>query len=187
MAILLIERPNALRRRLDCSQAAPLPGQSRAKWRTLYIEKYRKSAVQWVRLISKSPRSVTRRWAGVMPAKLAETLGLMDTIRAIPIVGSEPYPTIGLVVRHREPMTPLTAALVTEARRIAPTLDPQQRTQIMLDHGLYDEGYLVVIAPTLNFHVQDAAEAYQAQLQEPADGKVRFDAEGKRAFDPPQS
>jgi hypothetical protein len=82
---------------------------------------------------------------------------------------------------------PFDGSLVTEARRIAPTLDPQQRTQIMLDHGLYDEGYLVVIAPALTFHVQDAAEAYQAQLQEPADGKVRFDAEGKRAFDPPQS
>jgi DNA-binding transcriptional LysR family regulator len=65
----------------------------------------------------------TGRWASVMPAKLAETLGLMDTIRAIPIVGSDPYPSIGLVVPHREPMTPLTAALVTEARRLAATLD----------------------------------------------------------------
>jgi hypothetical protein len=44
----------------------------------------------------------------------------------------------------------------------------------MIDHGLYDEGYLVVIAPALNHHVQDAAEAYQAQLREPEDGKVRF-------------
>ena len=65
----------------------------------------------------------TGRWAGVMPAKLAETLGLMDTIRAIPITGSEPYPTVGLVVPHREPMTPMTAALVTEAKRVAPGLD----------------------------------------------------------------
>jgi hypothetical protein len=46
--------------------------------------------------------------------------------------------------------------------------------QSMIDHGLYDEGYLVVIAPALNYHVQDAAEAYQAQLREPQDGKVRF-------------
>jgi hypothetical protein len=44
----------------------------------------------------------------------------------------------------------------------------------MIDHGLYDEGHLVTIAPTLNHHVQDAAEAYQAQLREPEDGKVRF-------------
>jgi hypothetical protein len=46
--------------------------------------------------------------------------------------------------------------------------------QSMIDNGLYDEGYLVVIAPALNYHVQDAAEAYQAQLRDPEDGKVRF-------------
>ena len=46
--------------------------------------------------------------------------------------------------------------------------------QSMIDNGLYDEGYLVVIAPALNHHAQDAAEAYQAQLREPEDGKVRF-------------
>jgi hypothetical protein len=44
----------------------------------------------------------------------------------------------------------------------------------MIDNGLYAEGYLVTIAPALNFHVRDAAEAYQAQLREPEDGKVRF-------------
>jgi DNA-binding transcriptional LysR family regulator len=64
----------------------------------------------------------TGRWASVMPAKLAETLGLTETIRAIPIDGPEPYPTIGLVIPHREPMTPLTAALVTEAKRLVPSL-----------------------------------------------------------------
>ena len=42
----------------------------------------------------------------------------------------------------------------------------------MIDNELYDEGFLVTIAPALNYHVQDAAEAYQAQL--PEDGKVRF-------------
>src|SRR3984893_7966409 len=46
--------------------------------------------------------------------------------------------------------------------------------QSMIDNGLYDEGYFVTIAPALNYHVQDAAEAYQAQLREPEDGKVRF-------------
>ncbi len=61
----------------------------------------------------------TGRWASVMPARLAETLGLTEMIRAIPIIGAEPYPTIGLVVPHRDPMTPLTAALVAEARRLA--------------------------------------------------------------------
>jgi len=56
----------------------------------------------------------TGRWASVMPAKLAEMLGLTETLRAVPIAASEPYPTIGLVVPHREPMTPLIAALVGE-------------------------------------------------------------------------
>ena len=59
----------------------------------------------------------------VMPAKLAETLGLTETIRAIPIVEPEAVHTIGLVVPAREPMTPLTAALVAEAQRLAPELE----------------------------------------------------------------
>jgi len=65
----------------------------------------------------------TGRWASVMPAKLAETLGLTETIRAIPIVEPQAVHTIGLVVPARAPMTPLTAALVAEAQRLAPQLD----------------------------------------------------------------
>ncbi|MBI4273703.1 MAG: LysR family transcriptional regulator, partial [Rhizobiales bacterium] len=65
----------------------------------------------------------TGRWASVMPAKLAETLGLTQTIRAIPIVEPEAVHTMGLVVPEREPMTPLNAALVAEAQRVAPMLD----------------------------------------------------------------
>ncbi|MFZ5691863.1 MAG: LysR family transcriptional regulator [Pseudomonadota bacterium] len=61
----------------------------------------------------------TGRWATVMPSKLAETLGLTDTIRAIPIVEPEAVHTIGLVAPAREPMTPLTAALVAEGKRVA--------------------------------------------------------------------
>ena len=64
----------------------------------------------------------TGRWASVMPAKLAETLGLTETMRAIPITDPDEVHTIGLVVPEREPMTPLTAALVAEAQRVAPTL-----------------------------------------------------------------
>jgi DNA-binding transcriptional LysR family regulator len=64
----------------------------------------------------------TGQWASVMPAKLADTLGLTDTIRSIPITEPEAVHTIGLVVPQREPMTPLNAALVAEARRLAPHL-----------------------------------------------------------------
>jgi len=65
----------------------------------------------------------TGRWASVMPAKLAETLGLTDTIRSIPITKPEAVHTIGLVAPAREPMTPTTAALVLEAKALAPRLD----------------------------------------------------------------
>jgi DNA-binding transcriptional LysR family regulator len=67
----------------------------------------------------------TGRWASVMPARLAATLGLTDTnlLRTIPIVEPEVTHTIGLVAPVREPMTPLTAALVAEARRVAASLD----------------------------------------------------------------
>ena len=65
----------------------------------------------------------TGRWASIMPAKLAETLGLTETIRAIPITEPEAVQTIGLVAPAREPMTPITAELVEEARRLAPKLD----------------------------------------------------------------
>ena len=64
----------------------------------------------------------TGRWASVMPARLAATLGLTDVLRAIPIVQPEASHTIGLVVPSRQPMKPLTAALVAETRRAAQLL-----------------------------------------------------------------
>jgi DNA-binding transcriptional LysR family regulator len=64
----------------------------------------------------------TGRWASVMPAKLADTLGLSDTIRTIPIVDPVVTYSVGLVVPQRDPMTPLTAALVQVAREVAPGL-----------------------------------------------------------------
>jgi DNA-binding transcriptional LysR family regulator len=65
----------------------------------------------------------TGRWASVMPAKLAETLGLTDTMRAIPIVDPDEVHTIGLVVPEREPMTPFVKALVAEAHLVAKKLE----------------------------------------------------------------
>jgi DNA-binding transcriptional LysR family regulator len=63
----------------------------------------------------------TGRWASVMPEKLASTLGLTDRVRAIPIVEPDATHTVGLVVPHREPMTPLALALVAEVRKVAAT------------------------------------------------------------------
>jgi len=61
----------------------------------------------------------TGRWASVMPEKLASTLGLMEQVRSIPIVEPQAIHTIGLVVPHREPTTPLVLALVAEVRKSA--------------------------------------------------------------------
>jgi hypothetical protein len=57
-----------------------------------------------------------------MPAKLAAVLGLTDTVRAIPIVEPKVTHSIGLVVPHRNPLTPLINALVSEAKQLAPIL-----------------------------------------------------------------
>src|SRR5512133_2668578 len=65
----------------------------------------------------------TGRWASVMPAKLAETLGLAAAVRSIPIVDPEVTYSIGLVIPQRDPMTPLIAALVHTVREVAPTLE----------------------------------------------------------------
>jgi DNA-binding transcriptional LysR family regulator len=66
----------------------------------------------------------TGKWASIMPAKLAETLGLTESVRSIPIVEPAATHTVGLVVPDRDPMTPLIAALVTEARALAKVLGP---------------------------------------------------------------
>jgi DNA-binding transcriptional LysR family regulator len=66
----------------------------------------------------------TGRWASVLPTLMAEALlgdamGPDAPIRAVPIQESEASPVIGLVYPLREPLSPLTAALVTEARRLS--------------------------------------------------------------------
>jgi len=61
----------------------------------------------------------TGKWASIMPAKLAETLGLTESVRSIPIVEPAVTHAIGLVVPDRQPTTPLIKALVDEARQLA--------------------------------------------------------------------
>ena len=61
----------------------------------------------------------TGRWASVMPEKIADILGLTERLRSIPIVEPEAVQAIGLIVPAREPMIPLAAALVAEARLLA--------------------------------------------------------------------
>jgi hypothetical protein len=86
----------------------------------------------------------------------------------------EPMPE--LKSRHAE----LSAAsgLFTDSAAAALRTNPLQQfwrehllAHSMIANGLYDEGYLVTIAPALNYRVQDAAEAYQTHLREPEDGQ----------------
>ncbi|PZQ17773.1 MAG: LysR family transcriptional regulator [Ancylobacter novellus] len=61
----------------------------------------------------------TGAWASVMPQSFADTMGLPANVRSIPIVEPEVVHTVGLVVPHRDPMTPATKALVSEAKALA--------------------------------------------------------------------
>ncbi len=61
----------------------------------------------------------TGKWSSIMPRKLAEAFGSEASLRAIPIVAPEAAHTVGLVAAYREPYTPVIAALLAQARRIA--------------------------------------------------------------------
>ena len=59
------------------------------------------------------------RCACIVPEKLANLLGVSAPLRSIPIVEPREVYTIGLVSPNREPIPPLTRALVAEASRLA--------------------------------------------------------------------
>ena len=63
----------------------------------------------------------TGSWSSVMPEVLARTLGLTDHIRAVPITAPDALHTVGLIVAHRDPATPIVAALLQEAKQVART------------------------------------------------------------------
>ncbi|TWA70224.1 LysR family transcriptional regulator [Azospirillum brasilense] len=64
----------------------------------------------------------TGMWSTIMPRIMADSLLLPPIIRAIPIVAPELSTLIGLVVSRRDPQPPLTAALIADARRLAPEM-----------------------------------------------------------------
>jgi DNA-binding transcriptional LysR family regulator len=73
----------------------------------------------------------TGKWASIMPAKLAETLGLTESVRSTPIIEPAATQAIGLVIPDRDPTPPLIKALVAEAKQLAIVLDgtPQPARQ----------------------------------------------------------
>ena len=97
----------------------------------------------------------------------------------------EPMPE--LKPRHAELSDAIS--LFTEPAAAALRTNPLQQVwrehllaQSMIDNGLYDEGYLVVIAPALNYHVQDAAEALPGTAARPGgrQGPLRQCRAGRR-------
>lgn len=57
------------------------------------------------------------RWASVVPKTLADLFVADGRMEAIPIVAPEAEHMVGLIAAHREPHTPLLAALLEAARR----------------------------------------------------------------------
>ncbi len=56
-------------------------------------------------------------WSSVMPAMIADLWGVSPPVRSIPIEEDQPPPVIGLIYPARDPLLPLTEALVSQARR----------------------------------------------------------------------
>lgn len=61
----------------------------------------------------------TGKWSSVLPKVVADSLGLPVTVSSIPIVEPDVSHSVGLIVAHREPTTPLVTALLATAREVA--------------------------------------------------------------------
>lgn len=62
---------------------------------------------------------MTGDWCSVLPKKLADMFVQSGRLAAVPIVGPEVEHLVGLIAAHREPHTPVIAALLDAARRAA--------------------------------------------------------------------
>ncbi len=69
----------------------------------------------------------TGHWASVLSLGLADAFGLPAGIRLIPIEETGPVPTIGLLYPQRDPVAPLTAALLA----LAPTISYKAATSAL--------------------------------------------------------
>jgi DNA-binding transcriptional LysR family regulator len=62
---------------------------------------------------------LTGQWATILPIKAAEIHLSGGGLRAVPIVAPDARHRVGLIAPHREPQTPVVAALLQEARAMA--------------------------------------------------------------------
>lgn len=65
----------------------------------------------------------TGEWASILPARLAETLDRPSRLRPISLVQPTVIHKLGLIVTRREPHSPLVAAFIAHAKRIANPTD----------------------------------------------------------------
>lgn len=65
----------------------------------------------------------TGEWASILPARLAETLDRPSRLRPITLVQPIVTHKMGLIVTRREPHSPLVAAFIAHAKRIANPTD----------------------------------------------------------------
>jgi DNA-binding transcriptional LysR family regulator len=68
----------------------------------------------------------TGQWSGIMPEKLTRIFGLTPEIETIPIVEPDTAYTIGLIAGPREPITPLIAAFMREAKKVAQQFETER-------------------------------------------------------------
>ena len=64
----------------------------------------------------------TGRWVSIVAARFAEVFDRLGALRMVPIVGPAVTQKIGLIAPDREPFTPLVAAFIASARKIAASL-----------------------------------------------------------------
>ena len=69
---------------------------------------------------------MTGQWSSIMPKVVAESLGLPENVRSLPIVQPEIGYPVGLIVAHREPSTPLVTALLATARQLSRELQAER-------------------------------------------------------------
>jgi DNA-binding transcriptional LysR family regulator len=65
----------------------------------------------------------TGEWASILPARLAETLDRPSRLKGISLVQPTVTHKLGLIVTRREPHSPLVAAFIAHAKRIANPTD----------------------------------------------------------------
>ena len=67
---------------------------------------------------------LTGRWSSIVPRQLAQMFTAGGQLRAIPIVAPEVEHLVGLITARRDPLTPVLAALISEAERFAKATNP---------------------------------------------------------------